>query len=216
MNMPLTLTLYRRREGVALLGTVMLGIVVLIGSQTLVMQHEESVKEEPISLVVISPPIAPEQIIVQPAQKMQPPKQKIIEQPQEVMPVADSPAPALPVLARENPAPAKIEPQITRNSNGAAEGQFAQDVRSRIERRKIYPDTARDLGMEGEVEVLYELDRAGSLIRAEVVSSSGYKLLDQAALKAVKTASYKSFPEDAWVGSGSKEFRTRLVFSINQ
>lgn len=216
MNMPLTLTLYRRREGVARLGTVMLGIVVLIGSQTLVMQHEESVKEEPISLVVISPPIAPEQIIVQPAQKMQPPKQKIIEQPQEVMPVADSPAPALPVLARENPAPAKIEPQITRNSNGAAEGQFAQDVRSRIERRKIYPDTARDLGMEGEVEVLYELDRAGSLIRAEVVSSSGYKLLDQAALKAVKTASYKSFPEDAWVGSGSKEFRTRLVFSINQ
>ena len=216
MNMPLTLTLYRRREGVALLGTVMLGIVVLIGSQTLVMQHEESVKEEPISLVVISPPIAPEQIIVQPVQKMQPPKQKIIEQPHEVMPVADSPAPALPVLARENPAPAKIEPQITRNSNGAAEGQFAQDVRSRIERRKIYPDTARDLGMEGEVEVLYELDRAGSLIRAEVVSSSGYKLLDQAALKAVKTASYKSFPEDAWVGSGSKEFRTRLVFSINQ
>lgn len=216
MNMPLTLTLYRRREGVARLGTVMLGIVVLIGSQTLVMQHEESVKEEPISLVVISPPIAPEQIIVQPVQKMQPPKQKIIEQPQEVMPVADSPAPALPVLARENPAPAKIEPQITRNSNGAAEGQFAQDVRSRIERRKIYPDTARDLGMEGEVEVLYELDRAGSLIRAEVVSSSGYKLLDQAALKAVKTASYKSFPEDAWVGSGSKEFRTRLVFSINQ
>ena len=216
MNIPLTLTLYRRREGVALLGTVMLGIVVLIGSQTLVMQHEESVKEEPISLVVISPPIAPEQIIVQPVQKMQPPKQKIIEQPQEVMPVADSPAPALPVLARENPAPAKIEPQITRNSNGAAEGQFAQDVRSRIERRKIYPDTARDLGMEGEVEVLYELDRAGSLIRAEVVSSSGYKLLDQAALKAVKTASYKSFPEDAWVGSGSKEFRTRLVFSINQ
>ena len=216
MNMPLTLTLYRRREGVARLGTVMLGIVVLIGSQTLVMQHEESVKEEPISLVVISPPIAPEQIIVQPAQKMQPPKQKIIEQPQEVMPVADSPAPALPVLARENPAPAKIEPQITRNSNGAAEGQFAQDVRSRIERRKIYPDTARDLGMEGEVEVLYELDRAGSLIRAEVVSSSGYKLLDQAALKAVKAASYKSFPEDAWVGSGSKEFRTRLVFSINQ
>ena len=216
MNMPLTLTLYRRREGVARLGTVMLGIVVLIGSQTLVMQHEESVKEEPISLVVISPPIAPEQIIVQPVQKMQPLKQKIIEQPQEVMPVADSPAPALPVLARENPAPAKIEPQITRNSNGAAEGQFAQDVRSRIERRKIYPDTARDLGMEGEVEVLYELDRAGSLIRAEVVSSSGYKLLDQAALKAVKTASYKSFPEDAWVGSGSKEFRTRLVFSINQ
>ena len=214
MNM--SLTLYRRREDVAKLGTVMLGIVVLIGSQTLVMQHEEPIKEEPISLIIIAPPIAPEKIIAQPVQAIQPVKQKIIEQPREVMPVADTHAPIQPVLAKESIEPTKIEPQITRNSNGAAEGQFAQDVRSRIERKKIYPDTARDLGMEGEVEVLYEIDRAGNLIRAEIVSTSGYKLLDQAALKAVKSASYKSFPADAWVGSSSKEFRTKLVFSINQ
>lgn len=70
--------------------------------------------------------------------------------------------------------------------------------------------------MSGEVEVLYELDRAGNLIRAEIVSSSGSKLLDQAALRAVKSAAYKSFPEDAWMGASSKVFRTKLVFSINQ
>lgn len=70
--------------------------------------------------------------------------------------------------------------------------------------------------MSGSVEILYELDRLGNILRAEVVTSSGYRLLDQAALKAVKTATYKKFPDDAWIGEVSKVFRTKLVFSINQ
>jgi protein TonB len=112
--------------------------------------------------------------------------------------------------------PPKVEPQVQQKGSPDAENQFAQDVRSRIERKKIYPDAARDLGMSGEVEVLYELDRSGNLLRAEIASSSGFKLLDQAALRAVKSASYRSFPEDAWLGSSSKVFKTKLVFSINQ
>jgi protein TonB len=125
--------------------------------------------------------------------------------------------PAAPVIPMQKTVSAPVQPApVQRVSNGEAEGVFAQDVRSRIERKKIYPDTARDLGMSGEVEVTYELDRAGNLLKAEISSSSGFKLLDQAALRAVKSASYKSFPEDAWIGAGSKVFRTKLVFSIEQ
>ncbi|KAF0206170.1 MAG: periplasmic protein [Gallionellaceae bacterium] len=213
MNWPL----YQRRERVAQLATATIGLLILMLSQTLSLRQEMPVREEPISLSIISD-AQPELVVEQPVVQTQPPLPQMMESPQEVMPVTEAPAPvAVPTppvmpVAKVEPQP---EPQVQR-SNSAAEGMFAQDVRSRIERKKIYPDAARDLGMSGEVEVLYELDRTGSLIRAEIVASSGYKLLDQAALRAVKSATYKSFPEDAWLGASSKTFRTKLVFSINQ
>jgi TonB family protein len=64
------------------------------------------------------------------------------------------------------------------------------------------------------VEVLYVLDRSGRLLKAEIAASSGYPLLDQAAVRAVRTASYAPFPSDTWVGEAQKEFRTKLIFTI--
>lgn len=126
-------------------------------------------------------------------------------------------APAPPVAPQEKAVP-KVEPAPAPapvQRNAAAEGRFAQDVRTQIERKKIFPNSARDLGMSGVVEVVYVLDRTGKLVRAEVATSSGYALLDQAALRAVRSAVFAAFPPDAWVGENQKEFRTKLVFSIN-
>jgi protein TonB len=211
MDMAMNWSIYHRRETAAQIGTVAIAILLLVLSQTLVMSQEIPVQEEPISLTIIAPTVAPDQIVEQQIQTIQPPPEKVIEPPKEVVPVTDAPAPAI----QETVQPPKVEPQVQQKGNPDAESLFAQDVRSRIERKKVYPDTARDLGMTGEVEVLYELDRSGNLLRAEIVSSSGYKLLDQAAIRAVKSASYRSFPDDAWMGASSKVFRTKLVFSIN-
>lgn len=218
MSVAMNWSFNRKREAAAQLGTAAIGVLLAVMSQALVMRQDAPVQEEPISLTIMSD-APPEQVVEQQVVQTPPPLQKVIESPQEVMPVTEAPAPVAaptppPVAPVEKVEPLP-EPQV-RRSNSAAEGMFAQDVRSRIERKKIYPDAARDLGMSGEVEVLYELGRAGNLLRAEIVSSSGYKLLDQAALRAVKSATYKSFPEDAWSGAGSKVFRTKLVFSINQ
>lgn len=216
----------KKREAAAQVGTVLAGLVILILVKTTVMSQEMPAVKDPVNLTLIAPPVEPEKIIEQPVQKVLPPRpEKAIEPPRVVTPVIAAPStvrdqvvvPVAPVtVPKESIAPPHIEPQAQRISNAVAEGVFAQDVRSRIERKKIYPDTARDLGMSGEVEVLYELDRAGNLLKAEIVTSSGFKLLDQAALRAVKSASYQRFPEDAWMGANSKVFRTKLVFSINQ
>lgn len=213
----------QKRETAAQVGTVLAGLLILFLVKTVVMSQEMPVAREPVSLTLIAPPVEPEKIIEKPVPKVQPPKpEKAVEPPRLLTPVITAPATVkdqlvAPVTApEENISPPHIEPQIQRVSNGVAEGVFAQDVRSRIERKKIYPDTARDLGMSGEVEVLYELDRAGNLLKAEIVTSSGFKLLDQAAIRAVRSASYQRFPEDAWMGANSKVFRTKLVFSINQ
>lgn len=213
----------QKRETAAQVGTVLAGLFILFVVKTVVMSQEMPVARDPVSLTLIAPPVEQEKIVEKPVQKVQQPKpEKSVEPPRVVTPVIAAPAtvkdqPVAPVTApEENIAPSHIEPQLKRVSNGVAEGVFAQDVRSRIERKKIYPDTARDLGMSGEVEVLYELDRSGKLLRAEIVSSSGFNLLDQAAIRAVKSASYQGFPQDAWIGANSKVFRTKLVFSINQ
>jgi protein TonB len=217
--------IYQRRESAAQIGTFITGVLVLVLSQTFAMKHEVPIQDESINLTIIEPATAPNQVVQQVVQT--PPLEKVIEPPKEVIPVTDAPAPAIqetvqppkavePPVQKTEAAPSpKVEQPVQQKSNADAEGLFAQDVRSKIERRKVYPDTARDLGMTGEVEVLYELDRSGNLIRAEISTSSGYKLLDQAALKAVKSASYKSFPSDAWIGVGSMVFKTKLVFSIN-
>lgn len=214
------------REKLAKLGTVLAGLIVLLLTKTVVMHEAVPVENEPVSLTIIDPPAEPKKIIEPPVKKVEPPKPVKAVQPQKVVtPVIAAPAiaksevavPVTPVVPVQKAVPVPVQPApVQRVSNGEAEGVFAQDVRSRIERKKIYPDTARDLGMSGEVEVTYELDRNGKLLSAEISSSSGFKLLDQAALRAVKSASYQSFPEDAWIGSGSKVFRTKLVFSIDQ
>jgi len=213
MNRILNRSFFQNREFAAQAGTVMFGVCLFVLSQTLVMHQDVPPAEEPISLTIAASPDAPQ--VEQPIQQETPPPQKMVELPKEVMPVTEAPSPIAvpvpPVVPVE-----KSEPVPVQRGNAAAEGLFAQDVRAKIERKKIYPDAARDMGMSGEVEVLYELDRAGNLLRAEIVSSSGFRLLDQAALRAVKSAAYKSFPEDAWLGASSKVFRTKLVFSINQ
>lgn len=245
MSIAMNWSSHQQRETAAKIGTVMAGLMILLLSKTIVMHEDVSFQESPISLSIIIPPDKPAPIIEKPSvivppkpEKVTPTKtvqavqntqqiksEKVTAPSKEVMPVVDTTPTtqeksAVPVASstpkEESVAIKREEAKAPRASNGASEGGFAQDIRSRIERKKIYPETARDLGMSGEVEVLYELDRSGALIRAEVTSSSGYKLLDQAALKAVRSASYTSFPEDAWIGAVSKEFRTKLVFSINK
>ena len=217
----------QKREVVAQAGTVLAGLLILLLVQNVVMSQEVPVKENTISISLLDPPPEPKKIVEPPKPKVEPPVPKKITQPPKVVtPVVAAPTPVksevvVPVTPVTVPQPVAkpvpVQPApVQRISNSAAEGEFAQDVRTRIERKKIYPDTARDLGMSGEVEILYELDRAGKLLRAEIATSSGFKQLDRAALNAVKSADYKAFPEDAWLGANSKVFRTKLVFSINQ
>jgi protein TonB len=207
-------SIYEMRERVAQFGTLAIGLLFAAFSQLFAVQHLAPKPEEPISLSIVAPEVEEQAVVEQVIQMPPPPVPVVDPPPAEVVPVVDAPAP--PIQEVVPPPVPVVEPPVQVKANPDAEYMFAQDVRSRIERKKIYPDAARDLGMSGAVEVQYELDRAGNLLRAEIVSSSGFKMLDKAALMAVKSATYKSFPEDAWLGSGSKVFRTKLVFSINQ
>jgi protein TonB len=56
----------------------------------------------------------------------------------------------------------------------------------RIDGRKVYPYPARKKGMQGTVRMLVRLDAGGDLLEARVLRSSGYAILDKAALSLVR------------------------------
>ncbi len=65
---------------------------------------------------------------------------------------------------------------------------WRQLLRQRIERAKRYPALARRLGMEGTVHVEFRIARDGSVEGIKVAKSSGYPLLDEASVQAIKRA----------------------------
>ncbi|MFQ5804303.1 MAG: energy transducer TonB [Candidatus Methylomirabilales bacterium] len=65
---------------------------------------------------------------------------------------------------------------------------WRQLLRQRIERAKRYPARARRLGMQGTVHVEFRIARDGSVEGVKVAKSSGYPLLDEASVKAIKRA----------------------------
>lgn len=74
---------------------------------------------------------------------------------------------------------------------------YKQYALSRIASRKSYPLTARAQSQEGRVRLRVEIGEGGRLIAYQVVESSSFALLDEAALKAVeKSAPFKPLTDD--------------------
>jgi protein TonB len=69
-------------------------------------------------------------------------------------------------------------------------------IRSLLEKNKEYPALARRAGIEGTVLVRFSLDRKGMIRQADISGTSGKSLLDQAAMRFVKSAArFPPLPE---------------------
>jgi len=74
---------------------------------------------------------------------------------------------------------------------------FYMKVGRQIAYAKIYPDFARKKGYQGKILVAFKIDRDGKILNLSVSQSSGYKILDEAALDAVKEAGpYPPIPNE--------------------
>ncbi|MGP0566636.1 MULTISPECIES: TonB family protein [unclassified Nitrospina] len=92
-------------------------------------------------------------------------------------------------------------------------GLFARGVQQRIAGHQVYPDTARQRGVEGRTVVAFELARDGNLVQVSVAQSSGFDVLDQAAMKAIRDGSpYEAIP--ARLGDASLSFQLPVSFFI--
>ena len=78
-----------------------------------------------------------------------------------------------------------------------------------------YPEVARRLGQEGVVLLIIRVSAAGSVTGVEVVESSGFRLLDRAALDAVRKWRFRPATENGFPVAGTFEhpIRFRLTTS---
>lgn len=102
-------------------------------------------------------------------------------------PIAPTPAVEEPIAAP--PAPVAAPPAPAAPPVAASRlGEYLETVRLAVEAHKQYPSAARQLGQQGSVLVRARIMSDGSLAEVEVVTSSGHRHLDRAALAAVRNA----------------------------
>ena len=88
------------------------------------------------------------------------------------------------LVAVKQPAEQEILPQAK-----AGEENYLSKVLAQIEKAKKYPGQARQKGIEGKVEVEFNILTNGQVKDVKLVKSSSKNLLDQAALKTIMRAS---------------------------
>jgi TonB family protein len=119
----------------------------------------------------------------------------------------------LAALPRQPTSPNPYEPEDNTVDLGNLRGLFTGKVRQRISNAKYYPRIARRRGMEGRPIVAFTLDKNGRLLQAALAQTSGYQLLDQAALEAVQQAApYPEIP--APLKMDSFQFKLPISFIL--
>ena len=137
-----------------------------------------------------------------------------VETKQAIPTPAPSPLPATvqaPAIGQTN-APRK---DSTPAEDRAGEGRYAGRVAGEIEKHKIYPASAKELDMTGDVVLAYTINRQGSVVEASVLQSSGFRLLDAAALKALRASRFDPMTPGLWPGTPGKTFTTTVHFALD-
>ncbi|MDE3016466.1 MAG: energy transducer TonB [Pseudomonadota bacterium] len=101
-------------------------------------------------------------------------------------------APVMPVVAhqfvRELSAPAKGTAAGGNQAGKATALSYEQAISLWIQKFKVYPETARAEGMQGETVVRIRIDRQGNIGYYILEHSTGYAVLDHAAIDMIKRA----------------------------
>ena len=96
------------------------------------------------------------------------------------------------------PEPPPLKPEKREKPPSAAK-TWTQAIRQHLKKLddsgQFYPEEAIARGLEGEVLVLIIIDESGQVTAARVEQGSGHRILDEAALRAVR--SLRSLPADA-------------------
>jgi protein TonB len=160
------------------------------------------------------PPTPPQKPTLQPPKPIAPqpaPSPTPTAAPSPPTPPAPTPPPATPPppappVEEPPPPPPKPKADLT--------GQYAAQVRAYVNSIKRYP-TGREVSLQrpkGTTRVWFTLKRDGSLVDADIETSSDSIYLDKQALKTVRGGTYPPFPADLYAGEEQHRFTVDLDF----
>lgn len=90
---------------------------------------------------------------------------------------------------------------------------YRRRLAEKLAQAKFYPKLAQRRGMEGKVMVHFVIDRAGTIQSAQIKESSGYGMLDEAALDAVYSIGrFDPFPEE--ITDAQLEITFAMVYKL--
>lgn len=117
------------------------------------------------------------------------PAQPILLPPEQPQPVEPEAQPA--------PPPKKLEKHEKPQPSAATgwEAAIQKQIRKLDQQGDLYPAEAIAQKLEGTAVVLFVLDESGKVVAARLETSSGHKILDEAAVRAIYTL--HSLPADA-------------------
>lgn len=73
---------------------------------------------------------------------------------------------------------------------------YARLIKEKIMYQWTYPAEAKELLIEGNLKVIFSLNRDGTMIQIKVYKPSGYEVLDKEAIRAIHSAApFPPFPE---------------------
>ena len=155
-----------------------------------------------MSLLLHISPFLGDLLHVQPPPAARPPMRaelRAVPRPAPPPPLTlDKPAPesaARPPRESRTQMPKPAKPPRAKNSIPAWQQEIRRQFRKQQENGLFYPAEAIARGLEGDVLVFMLIDESGRVSAARVEQGSGQRLLDDAALKAVR--SLHSLPSDA-------------------
>lgn len=100
-------------------------------------------------------------------------------------------------LPQEKTEETGAEPQLTASSSAVLDiNGYLSLIRSQIEKHKYYPRFSRKQNHEGTSLIKIDIAKDGSVMQVTLLSSSGYKTLDKAALDAIRQSSPFPAPSD--------------------
>ena len=118
--------------------------------------------------------------------------QKLIEQ------ITPTEKPAQIVITTHNSAPATVKKPEQQTIPEMTQRNFLLgEIQHRLSRYLSYPVRARRRGWQGEVMVGFHVDKQGVLHNVHLAQTSGYSLLDNAALNAIEKI--KNIPLSTWL-----------------
>ena len=84
---------------------------------------------------------------------------------------------------------------ISLNTKESRYASYFLRIKRQIELVWSYPDEAERKGITGQLTLRFRISRDGNLMNVRLINGSGYNILDEAALQAVKSAApYYPFP----------------------
>lgn len=117
------------------------------------------------------------------------------------------------IAMKETERAPKKDDSITFDTSDYRYAGYMKKLREKIESIWIYPPEAQSRGLYGDLKIRFTIRKNGKLGAVELVRTSGYKMLDDAAMKALKDGEpYWPVPEE-W-GMESYTILGHFIYSI--